>query len=132
MQPLLEHTRRHDITFCRNGIIRITARVARVLDISPGDSINIACYGGEYLLFATRHNVGRHEGQCRPTKKGSGNFCANSARLCRSLFESLGLSCEKASFMAGEKITLAGSTFLPIITSAPMAVSLCERSGAKT
>lgn len=120
MQILLENTRRHDITFCRNGIIRITARVARILDISPGDSINIAFSNGEYLLFATRHKVGRHEGRCRPTKKGSGNFCANSARLCRSLFEALGLACDKASFMAGEKVELADTVYLPLITHMPL------------
>lgn len=120
MQKLLENTRRHDITFCRNGIIRITARVVHILGLSPGDSINIAFSNGEYLLFATRHNVGRHEGQCRPTKKGSGNFCANSARLCRSLFEALNLSCDKASFMAGEKVELADTIYLPIITKLPL------------
>lgn len=120
MQPLLENTRRHDITFHRNGLIRITARVSRILSLSPGDSVNIAHSGGEYLLFAVRHNVGRHEAQCHPSKRGSRNFCANSIRLCRFLFASLGLDSDKVSFMIGEKMVLSGIVYLPIITASPL------------
>lgn len=120
MQRLLENTRRHDITFHRNGFIRITARVVRLLQIQPGDCINIAVTDGEYLLFASRHSVGRHEAQCYPSKKGSGNFCANSVRLCRNLFSSVGITRNKVSFMAGEKIERSGTTYLPIITQLPI------------
>lgn len=120
MQRLLEHTRRHDLTFHRNGFIRITARVVRILQIQPGDSINIAITNGEYLLFASHHTFGRHEAQCYPSKKGSGNFCANSIRLCRSLFSSIGITRDKVSFLTGEKIEDSGITYLPIITKHPL------------
>ena len=39
IEKLLVHTRRPDITFCRNGIIRITATLARALSLLPGDII---------------------------------------------------------------------------------------------
>ena len=126
MQPLLENTRRHDITFHRNGRIRITARIVRILRLRPGDSINIALSDGEYLLFAVRHNVGRHQARCHPSKRGGRNFCANSIRLCRLFFEALGIQSDRVSFMAGEPTERLGTTYLPIITSAPLFVSLCE------
>lgn len=50
MIKLLEHTRRPDISFYRNGTIRIAARVSRMLSLSPGDVINIAVTEGEYLF----------------------------------------------------------------------------------
>ena len=120
MQPLLENTRRHDITFHRSGLIRITARIVRILQLRPGDSINIAVSKGEYLLFAVRHNVGRHEAQCRPAKLGGRNYCANSIRLCRLLFESLGLDSDRVSFMVGERIVSLDTIYLPIITHLPL------------
>ena len=42
MIKLLEHTRKPDITFNRNGIIQITSRLARALSLCPGDAINIS------------------------------------------------------------------------------------------
>ena len=120
MQQLLENTRRHDITFHRNGLIRITARIVRILRLRPGDSINIAVSDGEYLLFAVRHNVGRHEAQCHPTKRGGRNYCANSTRLCRLFFESLGIDSDRVSFMIGEQIVSRDTVYLPIITHLPL------------
>lgn len=121
MQTLLTRTRRPDITFHRSGIISITARVGGMLGLHEGDSINIAVSGGEYFLFAVRHCIGRHEAQCFPTKRGGRNLRANSARLCRLLLDSIGLSgCPRASFMAGEKVERDGTTFLPIITQNPI------------
>lgn len=126
---LLDHTRRPDITFCRKrGIIRIAARVARALALTPGDSINIAvecshnCNHVEYLLYAIHHanSIGRHEAQCYPTKKGSGNYCTYSVRLCRSLLDSVGIKTEKAAYMVGEPIFKGGTTYLPIITLRPL------------
>ena len=120
MQILLPHTRRHDITFHRKGLIRITARVVHALKLKPGDSINIAVSDGEYLLFAVRHKIGRHEAQCHPTKRGGFNYSANSTRLCQSLFMSLGLEADKVSFMVGEPTESQSTTYLPIITHMPL------------
>lgn len=131
MQRLLENTRRHDITFHRSGLIRITARVVRALQLRPGDSINIAVSNGEYLLFAVRHNIGRHEAQCHPTKQGCRNYCANSIRLCRMFFQALSLDADSVSFMVGEPTEQLGAKYLPIITSAPCSVSLGESQGSK-
>lgn len=123
MKKLLEHNRRPDISFSRKrGTIRITARVARVLALRPGDVINIAVSNGEYLLYALHiaNGIGRHEAQCYPTKKGSGNYCANSVRLCRSLLDSVGSSAEKVAFMVGQSFESDNITYIPIITLHPL------------
>lgn len=122
IEKLLVHTRRPDITFCHNGIIRITATLARALSLLPGDIINIAVCNGEYLLHAIRpgNNTGRFEAQCYPTNKGGSNYCANSVRLCRSLLTSAGIHTDKASFMTGEPIQRNGSIYVPIITLHPL------------
>lgn len=123
---LLPHTRRPDITFLRNGRIRITARLARILSLHPGDSINIArCDDGaghiEYLLHAFHTNGrGRHQAQCYPTKKGSNNYCANSAHLCCTLLSALHISADKASFMVGESFTRGNTIYVPIVTKHPL------------
>ncbi len=123
MIKLLEHTRRPDISFSRKrGTIRITAKVARVLALRPGDSINIAVSNGEYLLHAVHlvNNFGRHEAQCYPTKKGSNNYCAYSVRLCRSLLDSVGIKADKVAYMVGEAFVRGNTTYVPIITLHPL------------
>lgn len=122
MIKLLEHNRRPDISFSRKGTIRITARVARVLGLRPGDAINIAVSNGEYYLHAVHvtNDIGRFEAQCWPTKKGSGNYCASCVRLCRSLLDSVGVKADRAAFMVGEKIERVGVVYVPIITRHPL------------
>ena len=122
MYKLLEHTRRPDITFNRNGCISITARVARMLSLRPGDSINIAVSGGEYLLHAIHHSndIGRHLARCFPSKRGGNDFRVQCVALCRSLFASVGITSNRAAFMVGEKMERAGVVYVPIITRHPL------------
>lgn len=123
MIKLLEHTRRPDISFHRNGTIRIASRVARILSLRPGDAINIAVNDGEYLLYAVRYqNTNyRYEAQCYRSKRGGGeNYCANSVRLCRALFNSVGVKSARVSYMAGEAVDKNGVKYVPIITLHPL------------
>ncbi len=122
MIKLLERTRRPDITFCRNGRISITARVARILALRPGDSINIAFYLGECYLFAARHDnaVGRHIAQCYPTKKGSHNYRANSVTLARLMLDNCHVQDYRAAFMVGKEEMRNGEVYLPIIYKRPL------------
>ena len=125
MITLLKSTRRPDITFYRNGTIRLTAGIIKSLAISPGDSINIAVENGEYLLYSISHekgtNLHRFEAQCYPSKRGGGrNFCANSVRLCRNLLAAIGSSAKKVAFNVGESIEINGTSYLPIITLNPL------------
>lgn len=123
MIKLLEHTRQPDISFSsKRGTIRIAARVARVLALRPGDSINIAIHDSEYLLYAIHlhNNIGRHAAKCYPTKRGSNNYCANSVRLCRSLFDCIGVTSDKAAFMVGDAFEKDNTTYIPIITLHPL------------
>lgn len=121
MIRLLQHTRRPDISFSRNGKIRISASVARALSLHPGYILNIAVEKGEYLLFATpAPDFGRHRAQCYPSKKGSRNFCANSADLCAALLDSLGITAPKATFLTGEPLIIDNTKYIPIITRRPL------------
>lgn len=122
METLLNQTRRPDITFCRNGRIFISARVARLLDISPGDSINIAVTDGEFLLFAMRHPMGfgRNIARCFPTRKHSRNLSANSVELCLKFFAACNIHAQRAAFFTGESLSSGQTTYLPIITRHPI------------
>ena len=84
MQTILQTTRRPDVSFFPSGKIDITARVARMLDLHPGDVIDIAINGSEFLLFVrVRQASGNHEAIVRPTKRRSHNFRCYSRRLCQ-------------------------------------------------
>lgn len=123
MIKLLELTRRPDITFCRNGRISITARVARMLSLHPGDSINIAFHLGECYLLSVRHPnaVGQHIAQCHRTKKGSNNYSASSVQLARLMLDKCGITKDKASFAVGlPEDNNYGETIVPIIYKDPL------------
>ena len=123
MFKLLEHNRRSDISFDRRrGIIRITAGVARALALRPGDAVNIAVSGGEYLLYAVHlaDSIGRFEAQCWPTKRGSDNYCAYCVRLCRALLDAVGAESDKVAYMTGKAFVRDDITYVPIITLHPL------------
>lgn len=145
MIKLLENTRRPDITFYRDGTIRITAYVARLLSLSSGDSINIVLncdkcasrvigtspdkyecqFCGkqvEYLLSVKQlsRTIGRHEARCFQTNKKGNNYCAHSVKLCRAFFASIGFTGDKVGFIVGEAFTKNECTYLPIITKRPL------------
>lgn len=120
MDKIISHTRRPDITFHRTGRIDISARVAIALGLAPGDTINIALYSGEYLLFSTRHPPGtRNLATCRPTKRGSLNFRAHSTTLTSAILAACGHP-PKAAFHIGYPMTIDNQTYLPIITKHPI------------
>ena len=121
MHNLVSSTRRPDITFYRSGLIRLTARVTRTLQIRPGDSINIAADNGELLIFAIHNNnpLIRRPATCYPTNHGN-NMCANSINLCRSLLDNLGITSNRAAFYVGYPIDIENTIYLPIITRNPI------------
>lgn len=118
MTSTLENTRRPDITFHCDGRIDITARVAKALSLHPGDVIDIAHDGREYLLYVKHHNaVGLHEAQCAPTYKGRtcNNLRAHSKRLCQAVLKVNGNYLE-ARLPVGEPINHPSlGTALPLI-----------------
>lgn len=95
MQTILQTTRRPDVSFFPSGKIDITARVARMLDLHPGDVIDVAIDGREFLLFVrVRQASGNHEAMVRPTKRRSHNLRCYSRRLCQYM---IGLHCDDTS-----------------------------------
>lgn len=117
MEKIISTTRRPDITFSDNGVIHITARVARILHLTEDSCINIAKEKGEYLLFAENYTamIGNHIARCYPVNTGGRYFRANSVKLCRAVLKACGV-LKKAALMCGEAISINGKTYIPIIT----------------
>lgn len=121
MQSILGNSRKHDVTFARNGKITISSRVSKLLDIQPGDCIDILAdkKGEYYLTVAIRKQfaVGRHEAVCYRANKGAHHWfmCAGSVRLCRHI---LGLNKTEsvAHIPAGDLVELSdGMLAVPLI-----------------
>lgn len=111
MKYMLENTRRHDITFCADGRIEISARVTRALDLKPGDVIDIAMddQGREvYLYVKHRQPAGRHKARCYRT--GKGHVCnslrAHSIDICRQVLDMRGFSATQAKLPVGDLVDI--------------------------
>lgn len=118
MKNLLTSTRRHDITFRRDGTINLSSRIVHLLGISPGDCINVALDNDEYLLYVQRRAnecVGRHVGACRPAKQNGRYYRANSVTLCREMLRIAGEQ-EIVCYPAGAPVFIGSTIYLPIIT----------------
>lgn len=88
MESLLGNTRRPDVSFYRDGRIDITSRVAKSLDLSNGDVIDVIKHESEFYLYVRYRNfeiLGKHEAQCHSTKRRSNHFRAHSIRLCAAI-----------------------------------------------
>lgn len=117
MESIVGNTRRPDVSFYTGGRIDITARVAKMLSLDKGDVIDIISDGYEYYLYVRFKNndvVGQYEAKCWPTKKGSHNYRASSARLCRKVM-SLSGACTAAHLPVGETTTINGRAAVNII-----------------
>lgn len=120
MKHLLENTRRHDITFCADGRIEISAHVTRSLDIRPGDVIDIAVDERTrevYLYVKHRQPAGRHKAQCYRTGKGRtcNSLRAHSVEICRQVLDLRGFSATQAKLPVGDVVEIHGVKALPLI-----------------
>lgn len=98
-------SRRPDITFHRDGRIDITSRISAMLELHPGDIIDLCNDGNEWYLYV-RYKVGtyagKHEAQVYPTNKGKHschNFRAYSKRITDTVLDISG--GDKAQICAG-------------------------------
>ena len=119
MTSLLPNSRRPDITVNVTGRIDITCRIARKLDLHPGDVIDVSQSGQEYYLYV-RHTadniVGRHEGQCYPTSRGGhGSYRTWSVRLARAIRAASGHADMILRFPCGEAVVIDNKIYIPII-----------------
>ena len=120
MRSILGTYRRSDITFRSNGLFDLTARGVKVLDIKPGDSIDVITDGREYYLYVARHATASWAGfkACvypSNKKRGGNHFRGWSKQLCRAILELSGIE-GKAALPCGEVVTdSTGRRLLPII-----------------
>lgn len=123
MTDLLQHIRRPDIVFYRNGRIDISARVAVALDLNAGDAVSIFRDGHEFYLYVSHRaadsSVARFEAQCFPSNRRGRHMRASSVRLCTALLDNC-LIDGSAAFAVGPVCVCNGVTCLPVITRLPL------------
>ena len=123
-QKAIPISRRPDIRFSDTGRILISARVARILGLRKGKSINIATQGQEHYLFADDITTGRPQVHAYPTyTRGStpgGTWRASSVRLARKVLALTGVSSGVVSLLCGEPVPIQGKTHIPLITKNPL------------
>lgn len=118
MGSILGNSRRPDVTFYSSGRIDITARIAKMLNLSQGDVIDIDFYNGEYLLYVRykcNEVIGRHEARCLASKNKSHNFRAYSKRLTEAIL--CACNADKAQLASGAAVELDSiGLAVPLVT----------------
>lgn len=95
MKSILPNSRKHDISFHPSGKIDISAHIARKLNLTPGDVIDIAQESGEWYLHVKLRSgtyTGRHEGRVQATVNGKGTFRTYSKTITSAVLRATGKS----------------------------------------
>lgn len=115
MKNLISENVHPDITFRPSGLITLSSRIVRTLDIREGDVINIAQDKGESLLYVQhRSPLGKFSGRCLRHKKKSHYMRIYFKKLTDIIISLCGQA--EAHYRVGEAIKMGGTTYLPIIT----------------
>lgn len=123
MKSLLQSRhRRPDLIFRRNGQFDITARIARALNLSAGDSVDILADDGEFYLYvahrAADNPCARFRAQVFQSKPGinTGHFRGSCIELCRAMI-ALAEAQHSAGLLCGPPTRIPASPHLliPII-----------------
>lgn len=118
MQSILGNTRKADIIFYASGRIDITSHIAKQLQLSRGDVLDIMDEKGELYLYVKYHapSNGRHEACVFPSNRQGKHFRASSKRLCTAVLKASGVA-DKARLCVGDpQESQYHGTLLPIIT----------------
>ena len=120
MKSLLGKVRRPDVIFRDDGHFDLTARVVRLLGLSPGDVVDVLTDGCEYYFYVRCHaeqaSGGRYEARVYPSSsKGGHHYRGYSRRLCEAMLKAAGAT-KKVCLPCGTSITDSeGRCLLPII-----------------
>ena len=105
MCSLLDTHRRPDIIFRPNGRIDITAKVATLLSLKPGDAINVWKEEDEYYLYVARRSADSNSRAiCRQVNKGSNFLRVWSTPLASAIIKLSGK--KEAHLTVGESVNL--------------------------
>ena len=119
MESIMDQYRKPDVTFNKSGRIEITAKVANILNLLPGDCIDVGIVNNiDYYLYVRRRNNNklpfRFSARVYPTKKNTRSYRANCVELCRKILKMFHAD-SKFSPQLGSPILLEGDTAIPII-----------------
>lgn len=118
MKSILGNTRKADIIFNASGKIDITARVAKTLELQPGDVVDIMHSNEEFYLYIKHHAPvdGRHDGTAIQTNQRGNHFRVQSKALCTAILQECKAD-KKVKLRVGETVALAdGEKAISIIT----------------
>lgn len=90
MKSLIPSSRKHDLVFHSDGRIDISAKIARVLSLNPGDIIGISEEQGEWFLHVRLRAgcySGRHDGKVFPTARGRGTWRTQSVKMTSAILK---------------------------------------------
>ena len=99
--------RKHCISFYGNGKIEIMKELSNALDLHPGEMINFAFDGGEFLIFKSPHGI-----PARKTKKGN----SRDFRLYNKGVTNHFVKDGVVRYKMGESRVIDGVTYINIIT----------------
>lgn len=120
MENLVSTLRKHDLTVYRTGRIDISAHLASLLSLSPGDSINVAKDGNEFYIYvAHRASSSNRQFRSRVFRSSSGgaSFRLQFKLLARRLMSECGFNGSVMRIPAGSPLAKPFSPVaVPLIT----------------
>lgn len=124
MKSILMEARRPDITFHRSGLIELTSRIAKMLDLHDNDAIDILRPDDDYVMpdcyLVVHKDAMGSRPRVRPSHKGkriNRHYRAHSVVMCRYILR-LCHQQERVSLNVGERVTLHPYGYaLPLITA---------------
>lgn len=117
MISIIDKHRKHDFIFRDNGIIDVSAHVARLLKMSRGDVVDIVSNDGELYITVTHKNSadnGRYFGRVYATCHGKGTFRLCSKDMARRVLD-MAREENKLRCPAGEIVEHEGNKYVTII-----------------
>ncbi|MGN1228655.1 MAG: hypothetical protein ACI4T5_03260 [Prevotella sp.] len=121
MENIIASLRKHDITVYRSGRIDISARLAKLLSLQQGDSVNIAKDGDEFYIYVAHRNStshGRQYSACvYPSSFGGGSFRLQFKQLAQRFMQLCAYDGMVMRLPAGSpRPTVLSSVSVPLIT----------------
>ena len=118
MTSLLKTSRKHDIAFYASGRIDISAHLARLLSLAPGDVVDIVEENREWYMcvkLRSGNYAGRHEGKVyATTRRGKGTFRTWSRTFAAAALKASGQTA-RLRCPCGEVVERDGKVYVTII-----------------
>lgn len=118
MEHLIKNSRRHDITISTSGIMSLSARLVRMLDIQDGDTINVGCDKDNYYIYVAyrRQEAVRCKAKCYSLNKSGRCMRCCSKELAMGIINKVAKGQRTVKLPIGNAMLLNGRVAVPLIT----------------